>query len=158
MGALPATALGECVPPVPPRAPQHSLLLELPRPRRSGAGALAGTGTGTGTGSSSGRSARLCLGPDSDRLPWDDSDEVDSVHEVYREGIFESERLDFLLEKKGEGCRVPSYLGRVPGPVQLWGGGGVPCHGHSVETRRPQVLCVTPFSVHIFFPLRKSQT
>lgn len=111
--------LGESVPVSPPEPPGHLLLLVLPRPRRSGAGPAVLPGAGTGTGSSSGRRARLCLGPPSDRLPCEDSEEVDSVQEVYREGIFESERLDFLLGKKGQSCRVPSRLGRDPGPGQL---------------------------------------
>lgn len=115
-------SLGEWVPVSLPEPPDL-LLLVLPRPRRSGAGASAPRpGQGTGTGSSSGRSARLCLGPASDRLPWEDSDEVDSVHEVYREGIFGSERLDFLLEKKGEGCWAPSHLARDPWPRSVLGG------------------------------------
>lgn len=114
----------------PSRSPQLSLFLALPRPRRSGAGATAALpGAGMGTGSSIGFRALLCLGPFSDMLPCEDREEVDSVHEVYREGIFESERLDFLLEKKGESCRVLSQLARDPwprselrGPLSVLGG------------------------------------
>lgn len=106
-----------------PEPPEHLLFLVLPRPRRSGADPAALLpGDGMGTGSSTGFRALLCLGPFSDMLPWEDSEEVDSVHEVYREGIFESDRLDFLLEKKGESCQMPSHLARDPWPLSLLGG------------------------------------
>lgn len=91
---------------LPPRDPlKHLLFLVLPRPRRSDACPEAAAllpGEGTGTGSSAGFSGLLCLGPFSEMLPWEESEEVDSVHEAYREGIFESERLDFLFEMEEE--------------------------------------------------------
>lgn len=91
---------------LPPRdPPEHLLFLVLPRPRRSdacpeAAAAALLPGEVTGTGSSAGFRGLLCLGPFSEMLPWEESEEVDSVHEAYREGIFESERLDFLFEMK----------------------------------------------------------
>lgn len=82
---------------------KHLLFLVLPRPRRSDACPEAAAaaflpGEVMGTGSSAGLKGLLCLGPFSEMLPWEESEEVDSVHEAYREGIFESERLDFLFE------------------------------------------------------------
>lgn len=92
-------------PPSPPAAPPapHLLFLVLPRPRRSDAcpvppsAATLLPGEGTGTGSAATFSGRLCRWPLSEMLPWEESEAVDSVHEAYREGSFESERLGFLL-------------------------------------------------------------
>lgn len=97
-------------PPSPPAAPPapHLLFLVLPRPRRSDACPVPPSpallpGEGTGTGSAATFSGRLCRWPLSEMLPWEESEEVDSVHEAYREGSFESERLGFLLAREKEG-------------------------------------------------------
>lgn len=82
-------------------APRYLLFLVLPRPRRSDACPVPVPlpGEGMGTGSSAAFRGLLCLGPFSEMLPWEESEEVDSVQEAYREGIFESDRLDFLWER-----------------------------------------------------------
>lgn len=71
----------------PSPAPKHLLFLVLPRPRRSDACPEAAVaaflpGEVMGTGSIAGLKGLLCLGPFSEMLPWEESEEVDSVHEA----------------------------------------------------------------------------
>lgn len=73
-----------------PSAHPHSLFLVQPRPRRS---AVCPRG-------SAAFSARLWRCALSEALPWEDTDEADSVHEAYSAGSFESGTLGFLLAKE----------------------------------------------------------